>query len=178
MAVIQFPLTLRGKSTTAAEPQPRKRKFTSPAAEQPGANALWGVPGKQAVLDRLGVIGSLAPDAPLSFVVVKVHGLQELNHTSDARAGEALLHEVAARLRELTRATDMMGRLSGSSFGLVLQGTGATAAGAVSARLSHHLNQIAAGSPPVEVRVSAATGRGMNAEVLPRAALDSLEDCC
>lgn len=178
MAVIQFPLTLKGKSASATEPQPRIREFRSPSVEQPGTNALWGVPGKQALLDQLDVIGSLAPQAPLSFVVVRVEGLKELNHQSDARAGEAILRDVATRMRQLTRATDTMGRLSGSSFGLVLQGTGATAAGAVAARLSHHLNQIIVGSPPVEVRVSAATGRGLNAGVLPGAALDSLEECC
>ena len=178
MSVIQFPLTLKGNSTTATEPQPRIRSFSSPAASQHGMNALWGVPGKQALLDQLDMIGSLAPQAPLSFVVVRVHGLDEINSRSDTRAGEAVLRNVAARMWALTRATDTMGRLGASSFGLVLQGTGATAAGAVAARLSHHLNQVTVGRPPVEVRVSAATGRGVNAEMLPGAALESLEECC
>ncbi|MBA4181599.1 MAG: hypothetical protein C0506_13495 [Anaerolinea sp.] len=177
MAVIQFPLTLKGKDTGASE-APRVREFTPLLAQRPRTNALWGVPGKQALLERLEVIGALAPEAPLSFVVVRVYGLEAIQQRKDASAADALLHDVAARMRELARGTDVMGRLSSSSFGLVLQGTGATAAGAVAARLSHHLNQIAAASPPAEVRVSAATGRGMNAAMLPGAAMDSFEECC
>ena len=178
MSVLQFPLSCTGSRQKVAESHPRIRSFTPVPAECPQANALWGVPGKHALMERLGVLGSLAPDAPLSFVLVKVNGLQAVNHRSDARAGEELLHQVAARLRELTRGTDMMGRLSGSTFGVVLQGTGATAAAAVAARLSHHLNQVAAGASPAEILVSAATGRGVNAEVLPAAAMESLQECC
>lgn len=174
MAVIQFPLTLKRDQFSG---EARIRQFAPGNVDRPREQALWGVPGKLALLERLAVIGELAPDAPLSFVVVKVEG--GVHPVDDERElPETLLHEVASRIRSLTRATDMMGRLSESSFGLVLQGTGATAAGAVAARLSHHLNQLTAGMPCTEVRVSAATGRGLNAGVLPSAAMESFEECC
>lgn len=114
----------------------------------------------------------LAPSAPLSFLVVQVRGVKD---THDA----ATLMECAGlRLRELTRATDAVGRFNGTSFGIVLQGTGATAAGAVAARLSFHLNYLlGALSPGADSVVYAATGLGLNSGTLPVAALDHLGDC-
>lgn len=71
-----------------------------------------------------------------------------------------------------------MGRFTGASFGIVLQGTGATAAAAVAARLGWRLNQLVAGfRAPVQVAVYAATGTGLNAETLPVAAIETCEDC-
>jgi GGDEF domain-containing protein len=129
-----------------------------------------GVVTRNALLSRLEEMGELAPTAPLSFVVVKVSGL--------AQAGDEALKPIAARVRELIRATDVVGRLTGTTFGVALQGTGATAAGAVAARLAHHLNRIAELHPAVCITVSAATGTGVNAEMLPVAAMDSYEPCC
>lgn len=70
-----------------------------------------------------------------------------------------------------------MGRMTTTTFGLVLQGTGATATAAVQARLQHRLCHLPVVSPPVEIAVGAATGIGLNAETLPLAAMDSFEDC-
>jgi hypothetical protein len=57
----------------------------------------------------------------------------------------------------------------------VLQGTGATAAAAVQARLNFRLSRLPVMMPPLGVRVSAATGAGVNAGLLPVAATDSFE---
>jgi diguanylate cyclase (GGDEF)-like protein len=122
-------------------------------------------------LDQLETMGQLAPNAPLSFLVVKVAGLR---HTD----GDSQLRHVAARVRELVRATDTIGRLTGTAFGVALQGTGVTAAGAVAARLTHHLNRMEELHPAVCVTVSAATGTGVNAETLPIAAMETFEPCC
>ena len=117
-------------------------------------------------------MGELAPRAPLSsFLVVKVSGLGHCH-------GEAALKQVAARGRDLTRATDVVGRLTGTAFGIALQGTGATAAGAVAARLTHHLNRLAELSPSICITVSAASGTGINADTLHIAAMDTFEPCC
>jgi len=128
-------------------------------------------------MDRLEMIGSLAPGCPLSFLVVKVSGMHGINAADGVRAGDDVLRTVAWGIRDLTRATDVVGRLTGASFGIVLQGTGATAAAAVAARMTHHLNQLTSRSRPVQAVVSAATGRGINADTLPLAAIDSLGDC-
>ncbi len=132
---------------------------------------LTGLATRQALLDRLETIGELAPRAPLSFLVVKASGTSRCD-------GNTAMRMVAARIRELTRSTDMVGRFTGTSFGVVLQGTGVVAAGAVAARLTHHLNRLAEMSPSICITVSAATGTGVNAETLPIAAMDTCEPCC
>jgi GGDEF domain-containing protein len=122
---------------------------------------------------RLALLGSLAPEAPLSFVMVKLYGLDSM----DDRAEAEVVSAVSSRILNLTRATDVVGRCAADSFGVVLQGTGANAASAVAARLQFHLSQLAEALTSVSFVVSVATGRGFNARALPIAALDSLQDC-
>ena len=139
---------------------------------------LCQVATRQALFEHLERVGALAPSSPLSMVVVKVNGLVALNRDRGWRVGDELLQEIAGRIRSFTRATDLVGRLTGSSFGLILQGTGATAAGAVASRLEFQLHRPSIVPPPTGVLVSVATGTGINAEMLPMAALDSLGECC
>lgn len=138
---------------------------------------LCEVASRRGLLDRLELVAGIAPTAPLSFVVVKVYGLGELNADFGRSAGDEALRTIADELRTLTRPTDVVGRMTATTFGVVLQGTGATAAAAVQARLQHRLCQLAVVSHPIEIGVSAATGIGLNAETLPLAAMDSFEDC-
>ncbi|MFN8617269.1 MAG: diguanylate cyclase [Dehalococcoidia bacterium] len=120
------------------------------------------------LLGRLEAIGEIAPDAPLSFLVVNVVGACHGDHDDQLR-------RIANRMTDLVRGTDLAGRMNGHVFGIVLQGTGVVAAGAVAARLTHHLNRIAELSPSLCITVSAATGTGMNAGTL---AVAAMETCC
>lgn len=134
-------------------------------------DGLCGVGTRQALIERLETLAALSPNAPLSFALVKVHGLAETNRVDGFQAGDAVLRGVAAKVFELTRATDFVGRFTSSSFGVVLQGSGATAAAAVAGRLEHHLRTT--GPSRTSIDVSVATGRGINATMLPLAAVDS-----
>jgi GGDEF domain-containing protein len=131
------------------------------------------------VLDRRGLLesverlGKIAPEAPLSFLIVIVDGLDAIGEVE----ADLTMRLVAGRLRSLTRATDAVGKLSGSAFGVLLQGTGSTAAGAVAARLSYHVGNVLRGiHAELGVRVTAATGTGVNWPTLPVAAAESLPD--
>jgi hypothetical protein len=128
---------------------------------------------RETLLKRLCLIGSLAPTAQLSFVVARVQGLDALAWQPAAES----LQTFADRVMGLTRATDVVGRYTDSSFGVVLQGTGPSAASAVAARLQYHLGQLAEATRPLSVVVAVATGTGVNARALPEAVLDSLRDC-
>ncbi|MGE3074173.1 MAG: diguanylate cyclase [Dehalococcoidia bacterium] len=168
MSVAQFPTYLRIIGAGAAferehrEPTPIRNFDLDPAT---------GVATRQALLNRTETMGELAPTAPLSFLVVKVAGAKGID-------SEDQLRLIASRINELTRGVDIVGRLTGTSFGIALQGAGYTAAGAVAARLTHHLNRMAELSPSICITVSAATGTGVNAETLPLAAMDTCEPCC
>jgi diguanylate cyclase (GGDEF)-like protein len=158
-------------------PSPARPFFASAVRGRFRTDPLCGVATRQVLLERLDTLGELAPQAPLSFLVVKLHGLAAINHELGFQAGDAALRDVAECVSRLTRATDMVGRLAGSTFGVVLQSTGATAAGAVTARLAHHLGQLPSRGRQLRVTVCAATGTGINAAMLPHAATDSFGDC-
>ncbi len=137
---------------------------------------LCNVASQRGLLDRLELVGGIAPSAPLSFVVVKVDGMRELNAVCGREAGDTVLCAIADEIHSITRPTDLVGRLSGTAFGVVLQGAGATAAAAVQARLAYRLGRLPQVIGSVDVRVSAATGIGCQFGLLPVAAMDSFED--
>ena len=164
MSVQRFPAYLRLIGSAAfAETETRRPELPPIELDQ-----TTGVATRQALLEHLEAMGELAPRAPLSFLVVKVTGTDS----------EDPLRQVAKRVRELIRGVDVVGRLTGTTFGIALQGAGVTAAGAVAARLTHHLNRLADLSPSICVTVSTATGTGVNAETLPVAAMDTAQPCC
>lgn len=172
MAVTPFPshLTLIGAGqsliATVAAPTRIHPELLPPSE----SDHLTGTATREALLARLEMVGSLAPSMPLSFLAVHVE--------ADGLAA-AMLQAVAVRLRELTRATDAVGRLDEATFGVVLQGTGVTAAGAVAARLAHHLNRLPGTPREFSVTVSAATGTGLHAGTLTEAAMETFAaGCC
>lgn len=172
MALSRFPTYLR----LVGEPRP-ERRGSEPARvlSLPAWNRdlATGVASRQALFERLATIGELAPRAPLSFVAVQL----DLDEEIDDSAYAALESAVTAKLVELTRATDLVGRMDDGVFGVALQGTGATAAGAVASRLTHHLNRLPELPRDAAVIVSAATGTGVNGQTLAMAAIDSFEQC-
>lgn len=183
MAVTRFPgyLTLIGRADGNGNLAERLSASDSPPAPIPfpgtlTRDALCGVASRTSLIEQLERVGRTAPSAPLSFLVVKVDGLRAFNQSAGHEAGDGALKTVASEVEQLIRATDLVGRLSGTTFGVVLQGTGATAASAVAARLSYRLNQLLGASSAVGVRVSAATGVGLHFETLPVAAMDSFGD--
>lgn len=170
MATSRFPAYLRLIGPFAQEARTAREESAEPLSAHE-IDPQTGLATRQALLDRLETMGLLAPGAPLSFLVIKVAGLGHRDQDGQLRA-------IATRLLELIRATDVAGRLSGTAFGIALQGTGVTAAGAVAARLTHHLNRLPDLAPSICITVSAATGTGRHAETLPIAAMDTFEPCC
>ncbi len=167
-------------TTTAV---PANLVFLRPAELAAGARAGSASPcrepramvvARHQLLERLDLVGELAPNAPLSFLIVQVRGLDTLRERGCGLTQGSVMSAVARRVRELTRATDHVGRFTATSMGVVLQGAGAAAASAVAARITFHLSHgLATIAPGLDVSVHAATGTGLNADILPVAALDS-----
>ncbi len=172
MAVTRFPSHLRliGPGARTAAPAGAPTRIHPELLPEAERDPVTGAATREALLARLEMVGSLAPAMPLSFVAIHLEG-------GESERAE-LLRAVTARVRELTRATDAVGRLDHETIGVVLQGTGVTAAGAVAARLTHHLNRLPGAPRGFRVTVSAATGTGVNAATLPAAALDSFTGAC
>lgn len=79
---------------------------------------LTGLANRQLVYDRLeqAIAARERHGGTLGVVYLDLDGFKAVNDRLGHAAGDALLVEVAARLREITRATDTVGRLGGDEF--------------------------------------------------------------
>lgn len=59
-------------------------------------------------------------DIPAALIFIDLNGLKALNDVHGHAAGDAMLCHIAHQLREGLRATDMVARISGDEFGIVL----------------------------------------------------------
>ncbi len=86
-------------------------------------DALTGLPNRKLLLRFLeDGLASQAHSAPLALLVLNLDDFKRINDDSGHPAGDALLQEVAARLRECTRDGDLVARLGGDEFAVVLCG--------------------------------------------------------
>lgn len=103
-------------------------------------------------LSRRGTVDSYV-------VVADVDGLKAVNDRSGHEAGDRLIEGVATALRSAARETDVIGRLGGDEFGVVLVGcSGPGDAEAFTERLQRALLEAGDGSRPL-AEVSAGTQR-------------------
>jgi diguanylate cyclase (GGDEF)-like protein len=86
---------------------------------------LTGVGSRAAILSRLDVevAESLRYDHPVAIVLLDVDGLGELNATYGVAAGDAVLREVALRVRLRVREADALGRSGSDGFLAILPHT-------------------------------------------------------
>ncbi|WP_242208999.1 MULTISPECIES: EAL domain-containing protein [unclassified Pseudomonas] len=86
-------------------------------------DALTGLPNRNKLaryLDEALLLKEHAP--PLSLLMIDLDNFKPINDSLGHPAGDAVLQEVAARLRECTREHDLVARLGGDEFIVVLNG--------------------------------------------------------
>ncbi len=119
---------------------------------------LTGVLSRRAVLDRLRieVAECRRYSHPLAIVLVDLDGFTALNGRHGVAIADAVLHDVALRLRLRMRAADALGRLGGDSFLVILPHTdergAAILADVLRRRVVTHSTETDGG--PVELAVS------------------------
>lgn len=74
-------------------------------------------------------------DLPLSVVMIDIDRFKSINDTHGHDAGDAVLRELAGRLRSHVRGLDMVCRLGGEEFLILMPETPVSAAGKVAERL-------------------------------------------
>jgi diguanylate cyclase (GGDEF)-like protein/PAS domain S-box-containing protein len=85
-------------------------------------DALTSLPNRFLVSDRLeqGLVQARRKGTLLAVMVLDLDGFKEVNDTLGHNAGDALLKQVAASVREVLRKSDTVGRMGGDEFLVVL----------------------------------------------------------
>ncbi|MCK0094672.1 GGDEF domain-containing protein [Yoonia sp. F2084L] len=87
------------------------------------------------------------------LMMLDIDGLGQINAKHDHHAGDLCLMALAIRLREVTRATDVVGRIDGATIAVYLPGTTLDAGRSVAERLAQGI-QVTTGTTRFEVTVS------------------------
>jgi diguanylate cyclase (GGDEF)-like protein/PAS domain S-box-containing protein len=98
------------------------------------------------------------PREPFAILVVDVDGLKETNDRDGHQAGDLLLRSVAITLSLLVRGWDVLARIGGDEFGILLPGVGTDEAAKVADRMRVAMHSIH--SCRARICVGWATGPG------------------
>jgi len=153
-----------------------RKEFEARLEHLASHDPLTDLPNRYLLADRLSV--ALARGArsavPVALLFIDLDGFKRINDTFGHEAGDALLAEVARRLKDMARAADTVARLGGDEFVILLDDIPQIGALAVSERM--HAALVAPyrlGGHEVQIGASigiALSAPGMTAEELLAAA--------
>lgn len=137
-------------------------------------DGLTGLLNARAAHERLAIEMENAHSvhAPLSCLLIDIDHFKKINDTYGHPFGDAVLARVAAVLRRQVRRLDMVGRLGGEEFLVIMPGTKQEAAQAAAERIRSAMERepFAQGETSVQVTVSLGVVR------FPAAGLRSKDD--
>lgn len=121
-------------------------------------DALTRVPNRRAFDEALGreVARSARSGVPLAAIVLDVDRFKRVNDGHGHAAGDAVLAAVAVRAAAALRAGDLLARLGGEEFAVLLPGADLAAAAEVAERIRAAVARepVEAGGRPIAVTVS------------------------
>lgn len=123
------------------------RKLMEVLAEQAsrvivaGYDQVTGLLGREALLHRAAEALQVAPSDAVRgcMLYIDLDQFRLINDNAGRAAGDALLSQVAGRLRKATRHSDLLGRLEADAFAVVLVGCTLTAAMRAAKKLESRL---------------------------------------
>ena len=104
-------------------------------------DSLTSLPNRALFLDRLqqAILHSHRDHKGLAVLLLDLDGFKEINDALGHHAGDQVLQEVGARLRNSLRASDTVARLGGDEFAVVLPSTDVNRAELAARKMLHDL---------------------------------------
>lgn len=160
------PLARRALHRVLAENEAMRRELDDARTRITQLEHLADEDGLTAIANRRAFIRELSRmisftrryGPPSSVVYFDVNGLKRINDTHGHPAGDAALRHVAEILRKNVRSSDLVGRLGGDEFGVILAQTNQEQAVAKAAALSREIGKRALRWGKTKLTVSAAYG--------------------
>jgi diguanylate cyclase len=119
------------------------RAHTQERHRQSRTDQLTGLGNRRRLTDTLDPIFTSAPSArpSLAFLFIDLNRFKQVNDFFGHPAGDEILRQVAVRLAESVQPSDLVVRIGGDEFGVVLvgRGSGAAQAQATAARIGARL---------------------------------------
>jgi diguanylate cyclase (GGDEF)-like protein len=103
---------------------------------------------------------------PISLIMADVDGLKETNDRYGHLAGDALLRRAAEILRQACRTEDMVARIGGDEFGIVLPYSDSQVADRACKRVTSLLNTLRVGDLELSISLSLGAATANNGESL------------
>jgi len=117
---------------------------TTSIEQQSMFDALTGLPNRKLFSERAEQLLQLAARQKLSctLVMMDIDDFNDINDAIGHQQGDLILQEVVKRLKQNIRATDLLARMGGDEYGLLLYHANAVHAREVVAKLQQHLGQV------------------------------------
>jgi len=127
--------------------------------EQARSDGLTGLLNHRACHERLGeeVARATAADRPLSVVVVDLDHFKTVNDAFGHAEGDKVLVAAADRLRSIVREDDVVARLGGEEFALILPGVDGDHAGEAAERARAAIATVEVGGRPLSCSAGVAS---------------------
>lgn len=119
---------------------------------------LTGVLNRRAILQRLRDEVARASATPLWLALVDLDGFKHVNDTYGHAAGDAVLKGLAGICRKSLRETDLLGRMGGEEFAIVMGDTDLDVARGVCERLRIKMGEAIVAFDGVEIRFTVSIG--------------------
>jgi diguanylate cyclase (GGDEF)-like protein len=121
-------------------------------------DTLTPLPNRRAFMRRLEAVVQYAArhDTPAAVLYIDLDGLKRINDDHGHHAGDAVLLHLARLLTDSLRATDMVARIGGDEFGLILDHLNEADAAAKAKALSDYVSaqQVKVGAAIIAIRVT------------------------